>query len=611
MTSELYLINKYPKIEEWKNLIKNISKYNGFLKSWNLIINFENNQVRFFINTKTILPSTINNLNSFIIKKIDSFKMESNNLSFPLFLGTDNTIFDIYNFCQIKKLGNLKYLVIKFQKIKEEKYLHKTIIFTEKENKQIKTKLLFSFPLNLLNIDFESNKIFHPKGVPKYLDIKKINHLLSKESIGSFLQIDTFPYLEGNYYLSHNSYDFAKHSLMMGSSGSGKSKCLSLLIQNIKKTANPSYKIVMIDPHAAIENDIGALGNIIDFTNIENSINLFASTNNDKIATTELTLELFKSLISDQYNSKLERVLRHAIYLLLADKSFNFNNLKKILLDLEYRNSLIKKVNTLIPFSIIEFFLNDFNDLKTKSYGEAISPLISFIDEMEMIPVFNEENIPFTLLDSINNNFLTLFSLNRTKLGDKVTKTIAGLVMQQLLTLVQEINHKEHIIFIIDEVAVIENPILCRFLSEARKYNLSLFLAGQYFNQISASLKEAIIANVLNYYIFRISRTDASFFVNHLDIKIPLSDTPETKIKLLSTLNNRECIVRISSKNMLLPACKAKTLSCNSMSRTKKETKVTPVSINITETGKTNFKINSNIDLDSILKSTSTNKKIK
>ena len=86
---------------------------------------------------------------------------------------------------------------------------------------------------------------------------------------------------------------------------------------------------------------------------------------------------------------------------------------------------------------------------------------------MEMLPIFNEDNVTNNLKDEISNNFLTLFSLDRTLLGSKITKTISGLIMQQLFTLIQSNNFKEHIIFIIDEVAIIENPIICRFLSES------------------------------------------------------------------------------------------------------------------------------------------------
>lgn len=53
--------------------------------------------------------------------------------------------------------------------------------------------------------------------------------------------------------------------------------------------------------------------------------------------------------------------------------------------------------------------------------------------------------------------------------------------MQQLLMLVQGQAFSEQIILVIDEIAVIESPILTRYLAEARKYNLALILARAIF----------------------------------------------------------------------------------------------------------------------------------
>ena len=229
---------------------------------------------------------------------------------------------------------------------------------------------------------------------------------------------------------------------------------------------------------------------------------------------------------------------------------------------------------------------------------------------MEMIPVFNEQEIKDNLKDTIDNNFITLFSLDRTTLGDKVTKTISGLIMQQLLTIIQKRKINEHIIFIVDEVAIIENPILSRFLSEARKYNLSLILAGQYFNQISENLKNSIFANVINYYIFRVSKLDANILVDNFNIKIPLNNTREEKIKLLTELNNRQCIARIDANGILLPAFKATTLNYNSIPRIKNNIQIKTIPNNNNNPNINNFKIDNNINLKDILISNSTNRKV-
>ena len=615
LTSEIYLTKKFISKEEWLELIKTISNYNGILRRWKIIITNDRNQIRYFVKTRCSLPATINNLNSFLLKPVKEITAPKPSYTLFSLPKIGSSIIDIINYSEIRNKGTLEYLEIGFLKLYEDKIKSRIKFYLNKNGVIKKYNVIFAIPTSILSTDFEGNKRYFYKNSPKYLEINKILHLLNTDSNNALLSVDTFPYLQGNFYLNQNNFSFDKHSIILGSSGCGKSKFISLLINNINKNESlkRKYKVVVIDPHAALEQDIGGIGKVIDFKSSLDSIDLFINNNDDIVASTELLLDLLKSLIADQYNSKLERVLRHSIHLLLTDESFNFRNLRRLILDLEYRNELIKKLKYNLPISVIDFFLSDFNDLKTKSYGEAISPIIGFIDEMEMIPVFNTEQHSENLKDTIHENFLTLFSLDRTKLGDKVTKTISGLIMQQLLTIIQRQEIAEHIIFIIDEVAVVENPILSRYLSEARKYNLSLILAGQYFNQISEKLKNSIFANVINYFIFRVSKLDANVLVDNFNMKIPLDDSRDRKIKLLTELNNRECIVRMDSNGVLLPAFKGVTLDYTSIPRIKRTINNDNNNGNINDkpnNSKTNFSLNSNVNLKDILISNSSSRKV-
>ncbi len=121
------------------------------------------------------------------------------------------------------------------------------------------------------------------------------------------------------------------------------------------------YKVIVIDPHAALEDDIGGLDNtnVIDFKTEESSVNLFANSSEDKISTTESLMGIFKNIIGDRYNSKLERVLRYSIHLLLEKGIFNLINLRRLLIEIEYRNKVIKEVQDTIQPNIIEFFRQD------------------------------------------------------------------------------------------------------------------------------------------------------------------------------------------------------------------------------------------------------------
>ena len=123
-------------------------------------------------------------------------------------------------------------------------------------------------------------------------------------------------------------------------------------------------------------------------------------------------------------------------------------------------------------------------------------------------------------------------------------------------------------------------------------------------------LKNAIFANVINYYIFRVSKLDANILVDNFNMKIPLDDSKEKKIKLLTDLNNRECIVRVDSNGILLPAFKATTLNYTSIPRIKSKTNK-PLSDNTNnEKKKIDFKIGNNVCLKDILISNSSSRKV-
>lgn len=614
MTAELYLIKKNISKDEWFELIKIISSYNGFFRSWKIVVINDKNQIRYFVKTKCSLPATINRLNSFLLKPVKEIRSPKYNYMLYSFFKFNSNVIDLINYSEVRNKGDFKYLEISFFKLFEDKVKAKVEYYLDKNGIVKKYSVIYAEATSILAVDFEGNKRYFCRSSPKYLETIKILPLLCTDSNNALFFIDAFPYVQGGFYLKQNNFSFDKHSIVLGSSGSGKSKFISLLINNINKNEclRKKYKIVVIDPHAALEEDIGGIGKVVDFKSEIDSIDLFINNSEDVVSSTELLLELFESLIADQCNSKLERVLRHSIYLLLTVEAFNFRNLRKVILNLEYRNDLIKKFKYILPISVIDFFLTDFNDLKTRSYGEAISPIIGFIDEMEMIPVFNSEQKSDNLINTIKNNFLVLFSLDRTKLGNKVTRVIAGLIMQQLLTIIARHEINEHIIFIIDEVAVVESSILSRYLSEARKYNLSLILAGQYFNQISSQLKNAIFANVINYFIFRVSKLDANLLVDNFNIKIPLDDSRDRKIKLLTELQNRECIVRVDFNGVLLPAFKATTLNCPSIPRVDKGNLNNDKKLNNgnSEVEKYKFSLNSNVKLKDILIANSTGRKV-
>lgn len=605
IVSEIYLTSKFVSKESWHSLFLKLFGYLGPFSNFKIFVVCDLSKIHYYVCTNNLLPSVLGEVSDFMFKTVNinwSFAYE---YGFPYMNQLDDSVIDLLDRESFKKARRIKMIEINFRMVTGDKFLSRGYVYISEGKSIIRRKLFRTFPETLFSIDFSRNKKYTCQSSPKYLDFQKALPLFQSEAIQGLFSVPTFPYFSKDYYLNLSSYSFDKHSLIVGASGSGKSKFISLLISRLATTVDYKlkYKIIVIDPHFSLQEDIGGLANtsVIDFQTIGHSINLFVNSTDNVVVASELLLSLFSSYIGDLYNSKLERVLRHSLLLLLYRNRFSFIQLRKLLLEVEYRESLLFGE---LPESIYSFFLNDFNEMKNKYYNETIAPIISFLDEMELIPIFQKEDSNvLSLQETIQKNFLTLFSLNCNVLGYSSVKTISGLIMQQLMALIQQRTVDEHILFIVDEVSMVENPILLKFLSEARKFGLSLILAQQYFEQISKELQNAIFANVVNYYVFRVSRRDATLLSSNISMKLSCDDNDENRISMLINLGDRECVVRIGSCGVLLPAFKARTVDFVPFKPIKKPkiSKPVPKSKVTISSSKKKFEITPNIKLTELL----------
>ena len=386
------------------------------------------------------------------------------------------------------------------------------------------------------------------------LDLRKNLHLFDFGNHEKLLDVDLYPYFHTKAGVTLQSFDFWRHSLFLGASGSGKSKLTANFIKQIsgKTEFAHKYRILVIDPHAALQNDIGGLDGAEIFDFRKNYLDLFGLENN--LMAVEMLISLFKNLMGEQYNSKLERVLRNTASLLLSTSNFSFDNFKRALLEIAYRNELLRS-RANIPTATRDFFLTGFTEMKTRYYNESIAPLIAFLEEMGQLEM---QGMPTKLQDAIDNNFLNIVSLDCAKIGERMTKVVSNLIFEQvyLLAVVRKI---ENIILVIDEVAMVDSPILAKMLSELRKFGVTIVLCEQYLTQVSNDTKSAILANVVNYFSFRMSADDAEFLEKVLLMKCLEDDSPKERQKMLIKLADRECIARIMSNSKVMAGFLART----------------------------------------------------
>jgi hypothetical protein len=573
---ELFLAGSNLSTEDIQAFSFKIAKHLGSFSNYEFFVIFSDSVTRFFVRSPKDISHISEGLSLGVLKPINAIPTkqtpDSNFIKNRLLHVKATT--NIYQFkeeIKTKKGLDLQEAIFKVKVLPMQTLITKANFLYHKSGLVSQSSVINNgFPAGFIAIDFTQNKRYFKKSFPSYLNIEKAIHGLSQNPTGALLEVDGFPYFSDKRYLNLNSYQFDKHSFIIGSSGSGKSKFIELLISKIANLQfKNNYKIIVIDPHASLAEGLVDINGskIIDFKN--SSTDLFPDANSDVSAATELTSTLFKSLMADSYNPKLDTVLKFSLLVLLTAQAMSLGNLKTFITDIDFRNKILDHVGDYIPTNVKKFFGADFNELRTKYYNDAISPISSLVDEMQTQPAISGDD-QYSLTKHLQENFLTVFSLNKVSMGEKVVKTVAGLLIQQIFLIAQSRVINEKIIMFIDEVSVVQNPALAAILSEARKFNLFVVLTQQYFGQIEKDLQDSILTNVSNYYVFRISEEDARKLEGNLKISIPGNvleaakqkgqKETDLKLKILTELNPRECIFRVESGGQYLPCVKGKTL---------------------------------------------------
>lgn len=552
---------------QWSKFFQTISDYG---KNFILEIRIGENEIDFYLLHRKNLSQLSSKIYPFLLKPenigFDTEKNNPGNFGFINKIPKKNVL-ELKEDEEVKKGKVLKKIVWRFNSLFKINFYKIDFYFEKKGRIFVVTKIYLKKPYYLLEIDFSELIKYKKKSFPLYLKIENVSELFTQDRPEGFVEIIGFPYIINPRYFSINNFEFNKHSLIVGQTGVGKSKFIELFIKELKrKNLDMQYSIIVIDPHAKLYSGLSDLTKSLEIDFKNNLCDLFPQGSDPKIAT-ELTILLFKTLLKDQFNAKIERVLKYTLYTLFSTQNMNFFSLKKFLTELEYRKNILTRKEDLESLS--HFFDTEFIEMQTKFYEMAIMPILVLIDELSFLPIFNEEK-PNSLLNLVENNFLTCLSLDKIFLGDKATKLIAGLIVQQVFLLAQNRLFTKGIILIIDEVSVVENDALIPILSEARKFNLSLFLSQQYLTQIQPDLLKSILSNVYNYFVFKLAEEDAKILGKNLQMDFPDEvlkstkdkggDEEDLRIRLINSLNPRECIVRIFSREKFYQCFKAKTV---------------------------------------------------
>lgn len=489
------------------------------IRGFNIIIKRHNNTIKLFIGSDTNLYSQSALLFPFRVNPGKEVELCDSNFSPGIKFVSNANLFDF----MIKE--NVEEIKVKIFKIGK---FHGLGNFVTKDGER-KT-LVLTNPTKFLEIDLEKNPLFYIElldPIPKAVYLKSNEPILEQDGVS--IGVDNF--------------NVFQHSLIVGSSGTGKSKFIEIMIRAMKRKYD-DVRIIVIDPHGEFSKTFEG-DQVVDFVN--NYVEPFDVGKNKSPLITQLVAQLITSTIA-QENKYAERVVFYAVHLLASTEQLTLENINLLLTDSAKRMEFSSQCQN---DEVRRFFDEEFQNIYLHHFNDAILPVINFIGEY-MLYLGKDKKLE-NLADLLKKNKLTVISFNPHYFGRKIIKFFAGAIINQIYMMAISEKLDKPTILIVDEFPTVENKVTKDILAETRKFNLYMHVSAQYLGQLSKPVLDAIISNVRNIIAFKCTREDAKILVSMMEIKVEEffkkktspSELEESKKEMFLKLHPREAIVRL------------------------------------------------------------------
>ncbi|MFH1447354.1 MAG: DUF87 domain-containing protein [Candidatus Micrarchaeota archaeon] len=542
---EMHLYSEKVSESEVRNLLDHIVKAKlplfGFIDFRNLFsINFirfiacrQDNTIKFYLKERKVLRNLTALLFPYRLSEPSELKNVKGSFGIPrvFLLGGGH---DFLGYMMKNRISEMHLRMMRI--------LWRTIAFGSAVDEDGRKSLIFvRNPAKFLRVDLEKNpsiyiEILEP--IPKKIATRSEYPVFVDR--GSSLGIDNF--------------DPFQHTMVVGSSGTGKSKALYVLLKAMEKKYGEGTRVIILDPHNEFAQMYPGTKKI-DF--IHSYIEPLEIGERKTPLLTQLTAQLLASSIGGE-NKYAERVLFYSVHLLTELDCLTLKNMNVLLTDSAGRAEFVSQSSN---DEVKRFFDEEFNDIYIHHFNDAVLPIVNFIGEYELYlgKKMKKEN----LINFIRENRITVISFDPHFFGKRMISFLAGAIMNQLyaLAITGKLQDKPTILAI-DEFSRVQNIVAKDILIETRKFNLYLYFSIQYLHQLSKEVFDSVVSNIRNIVAFKLSRDDATSVSSIMEIKIEeffkknrtSTELEESKKEMFVRLDQRECIVRFfDGRSYLLP----------------------------------------------------------
>ncbi len=331
--------------------------------------------------------------------------------------------------------------------------------------------------------------------------------------------------------------DRARHTYIVGKSGTGKSTLLANMIINDLKH---NEGLAVVDPHGDL------IETILDYIPKHRINDVIVFDPADPHAVVKLNLfeggsevyrelvasgivAIFQKMYAKSWGPRLEYILRNTL-LTLLDRQAKLEDVLRLLTDERYREKVVSEMDDQV---LKNFWLAEFNQMQPKLRTESISPILNKVGQFVTSPlirnVVNTTTSSFDIEEIMNQGKILLVNVSQGKLGEDNAALLGAMIITKIqLAAMNRVylpeEQRRDFYLYIDEFQNFATTSFIKILSEARKYRLNLILANQYIAQIPEEVRAAIFGNAGNLISFIVGADDATHLQKEFNGKYTQED---------------------------------------------------------------------------------------
>jgi len=332
--------------------------------------------------------------------------------------------------------------------------------------------------------------------------------------------------------------DLARHTVLTGSTGSGKSRALELFLDQ-EIAAN--HSVVLIDPKGETADRllarVQASGRAAETVTLLDPRSLLGIPGWNPLAT-DIPLSQavadFVHVLEQAHASwgpRLADTLTNAL-LVVGAHGLSCYELARFLVREDYRNALlgraVRSAEPLAYAEAVQYFQMEFNAWGRSERAQATSPVLNKVRELLrspfLFPCLCARRNTLDLASYWRRPGVLIIRLDRAVLGEEGARLLGGLLIHLLFRTALRTPGSVPVALAIDELPLLERFVgkaLAEIVTVARSLRLRLYFALQHWSQLSEPLREALLANAAVQAFFRLGYDDARLIAASLAANTP------------------------------------------------------------------------------------------